>query len=142
MRRNWNRLWHLNWNSRKNGIKKLWTCIGATCAKQFEPNAFYFALGQLIFGNTFTLTDTINHEAYRCDCQGGLYDGVDCKEKRDFCKEAFDPCENGASCKSIDDTLVSWYILIIFFLYQGASHLGIKSSGPMLRVRNTTVKIR
>ena len=75
--------------------------------KILEPNGFYFALGQLIFVNIFSLTDTINHEAYRCDCQGGLYDGVDCKEKRDFCKEAFDPCENGASCKSIDDTLVS-----------------------------------
>ena len=70
------------------------------------PKYAFFVFSKLI-DNIFTLTDTINHEAYRCDCQGGLYDGVDCKEKRDFCKEAFDPCENGASCKSIDDTLVS-----------------------------------
>ena len=77
----------------------------------FSKKTFYVVNYSTIFSkfidNIFTVTDTINHEAYRCDCQGGLYDGVDCKEKRDFCKEAFDPCENGASCKSIDDTLVS-----------------------------------
>jgi len=51
----------------------------------------------------------INHERYTCDCNGNgnaesLYKGVDCDEKRDFCKESYGPCQNGATCISDDLT--------------------------------------
>ena len=56
--------------------------------------------------------DDINHERYTCDCNGNgnaesLYKGVDCDEKRDFCKESYGPCQNGATCISDDLTFVS-----------------------------------
>ena len=46
-----------------------------------------------------------NLEFYKCDCEP-LYNGVDCHKKRDFCEESWQPCQNGATCTSIDSTLV------------------------------------
>ena len=42
---------------------------------------------------------------YKCDCKP-LYKGHECQLKRDFCVENFDPCLNGATCLSVDSTLV------------------------------------
>jgi protein crumbs len=50
------------------------------------------------------MKNNVNNEAYSCDCEP-LYEGVDCQDKRDFCKESWDPCKNGATCTSLDSVL-------------------------------------
>ena len=44
-------------------------------------------------------------DLYTCDCTTA-YKGVDCEIKKDFCEEFQFPCQNGATCHSIDATYV------------------------------------
>ncbi len=44
-------------------------------------------------------------DLYFCDCLTG-YKGTDCEIKKDFCEEFLQPCKNGASCISDDQTYV------------------------------------
>lgn len=60
----------------------------------------------MVFHDVFLVPDEINWENYFCDCHG-LYRGVDCDQKRDFCEENYHPCKNGATCVSVDSTFVS-----------------------------------
>ena len=41
-----------------------------------------------------------------------LLQGKDCETKKDFCEEFSQPCRNGATCVSVDQTYVSFFAFL------------------------------
>ena len=60
----------------------------------------------LYFNLQFIFKDPFSDDLYTCDCTSG-FTGQDCETKKDFCIEFNEPCQNGATCISIDSTYVS-----------------------------------
>ena len=54
------------------------------------------------------ISGSYGDDLYICDCTTA-YKGVDCEIKKDFCEESHFPCQNGATCYSIDSTFVRTY---------------------------------
>jgi hypothetical protein len=63
-----------------------------------------------------SLPGTYGDDLYTCDCTTA-YKGADCEIKKDFCEEFQFPCQNGATCISIDSTFVSDFIITHLSLF-------------------------